>query len=80
MLERRTGRGGAGLKERVLTAGREAVHTASSGAGAAAHFVDVFKATSCEAALAAGICHRREVAISSVKTTLADAGIPVRLV
>jgi imidazole glycerol-phosphate synthase len=51
---------------------------ASSGAGKAAHFVDVFRATDCEAALAAGIFHRGEVPIAAVKTALQEAAIPVR--
>jgi glutamine amidotransferase/cyclase len=51
---------------------------ASSGAGAAAHFSSVFSQTNCEAALAAGIFHRREVGIDEVKLHLRDQGIPVR--
>ncbi len=53
---------------------------ASSGAGCAQHFLDVFSKTRAEAALAAGIFHRREVVIEEVKTFLADHGIPVRSV
>ena len=52
---------------------------ASSGAGAPEHFSEVFNATRAEAALAAGIFHRREVSISSVKEHLRDVAIPVRL-
>lgn len=37
---------------------------ASSGAGAVEHFSEVFKKTNASAALAAGIFHRKEVAIS----------------
>jgi glutamine amidotransferase/cyclase len=51
---------------------------ASSGAGTAQHFAEVFQRTSCDAALAAGIFHRRQVAISAVKECVAAAGIPVR--
>ena len=51
---------------------------ASSGAGCAAHFSEVFKATDVEAALAAGIFHREEVPIQEVKNHLADQGIEVR--
>jgi glutamine amidotransferase/cyclase len=40
---------------------------ASSGAGCAEHFYEVFTQTGAESALAAGIFHRREVAISEVK-------------
>ncbi|KAJ3305418.1 hypothetical protein HDV03_001512 [Kappamyces sp. JEL0829] len=45
---------------------------ASSGAGAPEHFDEVFRATNAEAALAAGIFHRREVAIESVKKYLQE--------
>jgi glutamine amidotransferase/cyclase len=45
---------------------------ASSGAGCAEHFLDVFKRTEAEAALAAGIFHRREVPIGSIKDFLDD--------
>lgn len=51
---------------------------ASSGAGSAAHFVDVFRETNADAALAAGIFHRREVPISEVKGEVAGADIEVR--
>jgi glutamine amidotransferase/cyclase len=43
---------------------------ASSGAGSAEHFLEVFNKTQAEAALAAGIFHRREVPIGEVKQTL----------
>ncbi|MFO7713473.1 imidazole glycerol phosphate synthase subunit HisF [Desulfosarcina sp.] len=43
---------------------------ASSGAGCAAHFAEVFAKTDVESALAAGIFHRREVPISAVKNHL----------
>ncbi len=45
---------------------------ASSGAGCVEHFEDVFTQTDAEAALAAGIFHRREVPIGKVKQYLAD--------
>ena len=48
---------------------------ASSGAGSAADFVTVFQETTADAALAAGIFHRKEVAISEVKEALEKAGI-----
>ncbi len=51
---------------------------ASSGAGSAQHFVDVFRETDAEAALAAGIFHRREVPIFEVKQALIDDGIEIR--
>ena len=43
---------------------------ASSGAGSAAHFLEVFTCTEAESALAAGIFHRREVPIEAVKEHL----------
>ncbi|KAI0361513.1 imidazole glycerol phosphate synthase HisHF [Trametes cingulata] len=51
---------------------------ASSGAGRKEHFVEVFQKTDVEAALAAGIFHRREVGIDEVKEALAAANINVR--
>ena len=45
---------------------------ASSGAGRAEHFLEVFTQTRAEAALAAGIFHRKEVPIGEVKTFLRD--------
>lgn len=45
---------------------------ASSGAGCAAHFFEVFERTDVEAALAAGIFHRREVPVGEVKAYLKD--------
>jgi glutamine amidotransferase/cyclase len=43
---------------------------ASSGAGGAEHFYEVFTQTDAEAALAAGIFHRREVLIADIKSNL----------
>ncbi len=51
---------------------------ASSGAGNSSHFVEVFRETSVEAALAAGIFHRKEVSISEVKIAVAAEGIVTR--
>jgi glutamine amidotransferase/cyclase len=51
---------------------------ASSGAGSPAHFSEVFTETKADAALAAGIFHRKEVPIPQVKAHLAGRGIPVR--
>ena len=45
---------------------------ASSGAGSAQHFYEVFTETAAEAALAAGIFHRNEVPIGEVKGYLED--------
>ncbi|TFK77160.1 imidazole glycerol phosphate synthase HisHF [Pluteus cervinus] len=52
---------------------------ASSGAGASQHFVDLFKNTSAEAALAAGIFHRELVGISEVKERLMREGVRTRI-
>lgn len=51
---------------------------ASSGAGNAEHFVRVFEQAHVEAALAAGIFHRREVSVEQVKLALLEKGLPVR--
>jgi glutamine amidotransferase/cyclase len=51
---------------------------ASSGAGCAAHFAEVFAETDAESALAAGIFHRREVSIADVKAHL-QGTVEVRL-
>ncbi|KAF9998653.1 Histidine biosynthesis bifunctional protein hisB [Entomortierella chlamydospora] len=51
---------------------------ASSGAGSPQHFVDVFEKTNVEAALAAGIFHRREVPLEDVKQTLKQNGVKIR--
>uniref|UniRef100_K3X4H3 Imidazole glycerol phosphate synthase hisHF n=1 Tax=Globisporangium ultimum (strain ATCC 200006 / CBS 805.95 / DAOM BR144) TaxID=431595 RepID=K3X4H3_GLOUD len=52
---------------------------ASSGAGKPEHFTQVFKETNCDAALAAGIFHRKEVSIQEVKDQLHADSISVRL-
>ncbi len=51
---------------------------ASSGAGTPEHFSEVFQLTDTDAALAAGIFHRKEVKISEVKKRVVRCGIPVR--
>lgn len=51
---------------------------ASSGAGEPSHFVDVFEKTDSDAALAAGIFHRKEVSIDEVKLEVKQSGIPTR--
>jgi len=52
---------------------------ASGGAGSIQHFVDVFKETGADAALAASIFHFGEIEIRDVKTELEKAEIPVRI-
>ena len=51
---------------------------ASGGAGAIAHFVDVFREADVDGALAASVFHDRSIAIPALKRALADAGIEVR--
>jgi cyclase len=51
---------------------------ASGGAGAAAHFEEVFRQTDVDAALAASVFHSGAIRIPELKAQLIDAGIPVR--
>ncbi|MCL2789160.1 MAG: imidazole glycerol phosphate synthase subunit HisF [Desulfobulbus sp.] len=63
----------SGFDIELINAVRSAVTIpviASSGAGSAEHFLEVFTQTQAEAALAAGIFHRREVPIGAVKASL----------
>jgi glutamine amidotransferase/cyclase len=72
---------GSGFDLELIAAVRAAVSIpviASSGAGSAKHFSEVFERTGVEAALAAGIFHRREVPIDAVKAQLRADGISVR--
>ena len=71
----------AGFDLELINAVRQAVHIpviASSGAGSANHFLEVFTQTNADAALAAGIFHRREVPIEAVKELL-QGKVEVRL-
>ncbi|MGQ9831469.1 MAG: imidazole glycerol phosphate synthase subunit HisF [Thermochromatium sp.] len=72
---------GAGFDLELIRQVRAAVSIpviASSGAGCVEHFAEVFTATDVEAALAAGIFHRREVPIQAVKSYLREQGIEIR--
>lgn len=72
---------GAGFDLELIRAVRAAVAIpviASSGAGRVEHFSEVFRQTGVEAALAAGIFHRREVPIQAVKAHLQACGIETR--
>ena len=72
-----------GFDTELIKAVKEAVTIpviASSGAGCKEHFYEVFKKTNADAALAAGIFHRREVSIKSVKDYLKEKGIEVRAI
>lgn len=51
---------------------------ASGGAGAMAHFAEVFAQADVDAALAASVFHSGEIAIPALKQYLADCGIAVR--
>jgi imidazole glycerol-phosphate synthase len=51
---------------------------ASSGAGNESHFVQVFKETDVQAALAAGMFHRNEVEIEACKAAMSQNGIETR--
>ena len=71
----------SGFDIELINSVREAVTIpviASSGAGRVEHFSEVFEKTGVEAALAAGIFHRREIPIADVKAHLRSRGIPVR--
>lgn len=72
---------GAGFDLELIRSVRDAVRIpviASSGAGRVEHFGEVFAATDVEAALAAGIFHRREVPIQAVKSYLGGQGVEIR--
>ncbi|MBK5931889.1 imidazole glycerol phosphate synthase subunit HisF [Halochromatium salexigens] len=72
---------GSGFDLELISAVRAAVGIpviASSGAGEPAHFSEVFARTGAEAALAAGIFHRREVPIAAVKARMRVDRIAVR--
>ena len=72
---------GLGFDLDLINLVRRAVNipvVASSGAGCAEDFVEVFAQTETEAALAAGIFHRGEVGIDEVKGALQKHGMGVR--
>jgi glutamine amidotransferase/cyclase len=71
----------SGFDLELINAVREAVSIpviGSSGAGCEAHFLEVFEKTRAEAALAAGIFHRKKVPIQKVKAYLFEHGIEIR--
>ena len=71
----------SGFDLELINAVKEAVTIpviASSGAGCAEHFLEVFTKTDAEAALAAGIFHRKEVPIGQVKQFLQDNEVEIR--
>jgi len=73
---------GAGFDLDLINLVKSAVEIpviASSGAGATAHFTEVFAKADVEAALAAGIFHRGEVTIGEVKSALRESDTNVRV-
>ena len=73
----------SGFDLELINAVRNAVSIpviASSGAGCEEHFVEIFKQTPAEAALAAGIFHRKEVSIQNVKRHLREKNIEIRAI
>jgi cyclase len=64
---------------RAVTAAVDVPVIASGGAGSPQHFVDAVRIGGASAVLAASIFHAREIEIGAVKTTLAAAGVPVRV-
>lgn len=71
----------SGYEHELIRDVRDAVKIpviASSGAGNPKHFEDVFRETNVEAALAAGIFHRREVPLQDVKSHLLSVGVQTR--
>jgi cyclase len=52
---------------------------ASGGAGTMTHFVDVFRATDVDGALAASIFHKQLISLPTLKSALAAQGIAIRL-
>lgn len=72
---------GMGYDLPLMKAVTEAVSVpviASSGAGDEGHFVEVFSVTGVQAALAAGMFHRKEVAIEACKAAMRNIGITAR--
>ncbi len=72
----------AGFDVAVTKAIRDSIEIpviASGGAGNIEHFVDIFKNSDADAALAASIFHFREVDIKELKRELKEQGISVRL-
>jgi len=73
---------GKGYDLPQLQQARKALHiplVASGGAGNSQHFVDVFAQARVDAALAAGVFHRGELSIPTLKQDLRDAGLVARL-
>lgn len=73
---------GAGYDLEQLRRAREILTIpliASGGAGSIEHFIDVFREADVDGALAAGVFHRGEISLPSLKKQLQKAGIPVRL-
>jgi len=52
---------------------------ASGGAGGPRHFIDVFKETNVDGALAASIFHKNEFTVLEIKEALINANINIRI-
>lgn len=65
---------------RAITSGTQVPVIASGGAAGPADFVAAVRDGGADAVLAASIFHRRIHSIAAVKSAMADAGLPVRLV
>jgi cyclase len=63
---------------RAVTSAVRVPVIASGGAGKASHLVDAVVEGGADAVLAASIFHFGEVSILQAKTSMADAGLPVR--
>ncbi|NCE64239.1 imidazole glycerol phosphate synthase subunit HisF [Pseudoflavonifractor sp. 524-17] len=71
----------AGFDIEMTKAVAQAVHIpviASGGGGTLSHFAEVFRETSCDAALAASLFHFGELTVPQVKDYLREQQIPVR--
>ncbi len=72
---------GRGYDLEQLAAARRALTVplvAAGGAGTVQHFIDVFREARVDAALAAGVFHRAEIAIPDLKRALRAAGVEAR--
>jgi cyclase len=63
---------------RLIAEGVRVPVVASGGAGRPSHVVDVFREAHADAAIVAGMIHTGEYKIQTIKSALAEAGIPVR--
>lgn len=72
----------AGFQLEITRLIAEAVNVpvvASGGAGKPEHFVSVFREASADAAIVAGMIHSGEYAISDIKKSMYESGVPTRM-